>query len=178
MQSVVGILKKLSLFTTSWSLLTMTYTAARWYVHYYLPTEVHAAFGTLPNLLPFKNLQIIIPAFIKDVWCSYMFDIPGTKIHILDPCHCSARLPLHSHFKNVIHKSLARCIDAYFDGWVLKPIDQWDVHYPKLCDDTITRLGDGLRRYIFICALSIVHKCLIQTSLQFDLVTAQNLDSL
>lgn len=63
-----------------------------------------------------------------------MFDLQHMKVHILDPCHSDKRRELHEQICAMVHSSLISCIDAFFDGWHMKPFGEWAVQYPKLSD--------------------------------------------
>lgn len=79
-------------------------------------------------------IQIIAPVLVHNVWCAYMFDITAKHTTVIDPCPNKERYEAHVYFHNVVINSLYDCFQSFFKGCVTPPLDQWEMHYPKLTD--------------------------------------------
>ncbi|KAG2643799.1 hypothetical protein PVAP13_2KG348221 [Panicum virgatum] len=76
--------------------------------------------------------KIVVPVLVDKIWCAYMFDIQCTMIYVLDPAHSEYRYPVHMEIHKMLLQSLSNCLDCFFDGWSLQPINRWVIAYPKL----------------------------------------------
>lgn len=82
---------------------------------------------------------MVIPLIVDGIWCAYMLEMQTCKLNILEAPHNDDRLKLHQHAFALVHVSLNRCLDSIYTGWTLNPLDEWEVNYPTLCGEEVSR---------------------------------------
>lgn len=81
---------------------------------------------------------IIVPVVVTDIWTVYMYDMNKTVVYVLDLAYDKERLQLHVQIHEILHATLTRCTEKYFDVWTIKSCNQWQVAYTRLSNDTFT----------------------------------------
>jgi hypothetical protein len=82
---------------------------------------------------------VVIPLLMDGFWCAYMLNLNTVEVHVLDPVHSTERFQLHQTIFKIIYTSLLRCIEQFYDGWEMDPLDEWEMLYPKLSSDSFSR---------------------------------------
>ena len=55
-------------------------------------------------------LQIIVPVLVDNVWCSYMFNMHGAELYVMDPLYDVKRLEAHKLIHKLLHDAFCSCL--------------------------------------------------------------------
>ena len=59
-------------------------------------------------------LQIIVPVLVDNVWCSYMFNMHGAELYVMDPLYDVKRLEAHKLIHKLLHDAFRSCLEYFF----------------------------------------------------------------
>jgi len=135
------ILNAYSMFSTSLFMQIIISPVVRWYLKFYF----------LPKLFFFQYLVMhsdrnisFCELSIHSFFCSrswlyqYLLIVSGAAtcliyIHrwptFFDPAHGTGRFRVHQCIHQILDESLRKCLESFYEGWMLVPFDKWKLHW-------------------------------------------------